>query len=200
MAKDIKEIFRMIPSVDRLLDYPDLREISDIYPRNLILRAINQFLDEVRKKIGTVKGSDDSFDLSIESISEKIIRRLEILAQSSLRNVINATGIVVHTNLGRSILGEKVLNKFKPLSGSYCNLEYDLDQGKRGSRYSHVEGILKELTSAEAAMVVNNNTTPRIQETHILVGHIICELVDYILFQQGIPEEEILAKAGTFEP
>jgi L-seryl-tRNA(Ser) seleniumtransferase len=71
--------------------------------------------------------------------------------------LINATGVVIHTNLGRSILPEKVLKKFRPLAGGYSNLEYDLDQGERGSRYSHVEGILKELTSAEAAMVVNNN-------------------------------------------
>ncbi|HJX34347.1 MAG TPA: L-seryl-tRNA(Sec) selenium transferase, partial [Desulfatiglandales bacterium] len=69
----------------------------------------------------------------------------------------NATGVVIHTNLGRSILAERVIKMFKPLAGGYSNLEYDLDQGNRGSRYTHVEGILKELTSAEAAMVVNNN-------------------------------------------
>jgi len=75
----------------------------------------------------------------------------------SLRNVINATGVVVHTNLGRSILPERALEKFRSIAGGYSNLEYDLENGKRGSRYVHVEEILKELTSAEAAMVVNNN-------------------------------------------
>jgi L-seryl-tRNA(Ser) seleniumtransferase len=65
--------------------------------------------------------------------------------------------VVVHTNLGRSVLAERVIKKFGPLSGGYSNLEYDLDKGERGSRYSHVEGILREITAAEAAMVVNNN-------------------------------------------
>jgi len=71
--------------------------------------------------------------------------------------VINATGVVTHTNLGRSILAKRVLERLNEIGGSYSNLEYDLNEGKRGIRYVHVEGLLKELTSAEAAMVVNNN-------------------------------------------
>jgi len=85
------------------------------------------------------------------------MERLKRMSRPSLRPVINATGVIVHTNLGRSILSERALRKFRPLSGGYSNLEYDLDLGKRGSRYTHVEGILKEITAAEAAMVVNNN-------------------------------------------
>jgi len=86
-----------------------------------------------------------------------VTEQLVILNQPSLKPLINATGVVVHTNLGRSILPERVLAKFKPLAGGYSNLEYDLQRGERGSRYSHVEGILKELTGAEAGTVVNNN-------------------------------------------
>ncbi|MFC1868005.1 L-seryl-tRNA(Sec) selenium transferase [Thermodesulfobacteriota bacterium] len=157
MENNKGEMFRMIPAVDRLLDSPHLKEISSDYPRNLILRAINDALNEVRTGIDAGEGPEHPSELSIEYVSNKVLKRLEILARPSLRHLINATGVVIHTNLGRSILAERVLRKFRPLSGGYSNLEYDLEQGKRGSRYSHVEEILKELTTAEAAMVVNNN-------------------------------------------
>jgi L-seryl-tRNA(Ser) seleniumtransferase len=156
-GKDKQGAFKKIPGVDRLLDSPEIIEISSKYPRSLILNAINQVLDETRKRIATGDESKVSFDLTLGPISTRVVERLELLARPSLRPLINATGVVVHTNLGRSILAERVLQRFGPLSGGYSNLEYDLDQGKRGSRYTHVEGILKELTSAEAAMVVNNN-------------------------------------------
>ncbi len=150
------EMFRMIPAVDRLIEGPDLKDASTSYPRNLILRAINDILDELRE--GIERGDiDETSILGIESVSRLVKKRLELLARSSLRQVINATGVVIHTNLGRSLLAERVIEMFRPLAGGYSNLEYDLEQGKRGSRYTHVEGILKELTSAEAVMVVNNN-------------------------------------------
>jgi L-seryl-tRNA(Ser) seleniumtransferase len=152
--KEKGEMFRKIPSVDRLLNSPELTKISSKYPRNLILRAINQVLGEVREEIQKNESPDD---LKIGQVPKKIVDRLQMLNRPSLKPVINATGVIVHTNLGRSILADRVIKRFRPLSEGYSNLEYDLENGKRGSRYSHVEGILKEITSAEAAMVVNNN-------------------------------------------
>lgn len=157
MTKNKTEMFQLIPAVDRLLGTPDIKDISQQYPKSLIVRAINQVLKEIRKNIEKGIGADDLSEFKTESITGKVIERVKLLGKPSLRNVINATGVVVHTNLGRSILAESVLKKFRPLSGGYSNLEYDLVQGNRGSRHSHVEGILRELTSAEAAMVVNNN-------------------------------------------
>ena len=157
MTKNKTEMFQLIPAVDRLLGTRDIKDISQQYPKSLIVRAINQVLKEIRKNIEKGIGVNDLSEVKTESISRKVIERVKLLGKPSLRNVINATGVVVHTNLGRSILAESVLKKFRPLSGGYSNLEYDLDQGSRGSRHSHVEGILRELTSAEAAMVVNNN-------------------------------------------
>ena len=154
---DKTEMFRMIPAVDRLLESPFIEDIKSRYPRSLILKAVNEVLDNLREGIESGKVSQDSFAMSLESISREVAKRSERLARSSLRRVINATGVVVHTNLGRSILAKRVIQKLGPLSGGYSNLEYDLEKGVRGSRYSHVEGILRELTSAEAAMVVNNN-------------------------------------------
>ena len=149
-------LFKKIPGVDRLLEYPTLKDMEQGYPRGLMLAAINQVLEGLRSAIqqGEVaKGSS----LGIGPVADLVVNRLAVISRPSLRPVINATGVVIHTNLGRSLLAERVLKKFRPLAGGYSNLEYDLLQGKRGSRHSHVEEILKELTSAEAAMVVNNN-------------------------------------------
>ena len=157
MTNENKSLFAKIPSVDRLLITPALEEVLTVYPRPLVLKAINQILDGLRAKIKSGDVTEKGSDLSLESVSNQAVTRLELISRPSLKPLINATGIVVHTNLGRSILADRVLKKFKPVGGGYSNLEYDLGQGKRGSRYVHVEEILKELTSAEAAMVVNNN-------------------------------------------
>jgi L-seryl-tRNA(Ser) seleniumtransferase len=157
MTENKAELFRMIPAVDRLLENSGIRDISDNYPRNLVLRAINEILSETRKGIEKGEITGDSRAIDMEFIIASIRERLEFLSRPSLRNVINATGVVIHTNLGRSLLAKGVIEKFEAISGGYSNLEYDLEKGKRGSRYTHVEGILKELTSTEAAMVVNNN-------------------------------------------
>jgi L-seryl-tRNA(Ser) seleniumtransferase len=157
MAQKKQTLLKKIPAVDRLLLNPKMSEASSIFPRALILKAVNQVLDELRTRIQKGEDVEDQSELSIDTLSNRIVSRLELISRPSLRPVINATGVVIHTNLGRSILPEKVLRKFRSLAGGYSNLEYNLDQGARGSRYSHVEGILKELTSAEAAMVVNNN-------------------------------------------
>ncbi|MGD2125541.1 MAG: L-seryl-tRNA(Sec) selenium transferase [Desulfobacteraceae bacterium] len=157
LAEEKSELLRRIPAVDRLLNSPSLMEISTVYPRSLVLKAINQVLDQIRRDIQSGEGPEDPSRLSIEEVSGNVRERLEQLSRPSLKPVINASGIIVHTNLGRSILAERVLRRFRPIAGGYSNLEYDLDKGQRGSRYTHVEGILREITSAEAAMVVNNN-------------------------------------------
>ncbi|MBW1774051.1 MAG: L-seryl-tRNA(Sec) selenium transferase [Deltaproteobacteria bacterium] len=154
---DQKALLKKIPSVDRLLNTAEIAELALQYPRNLIIKAIHDVLAEVRGSILSGDASQEASDLNVAFVTGLVMERVTRLARPSLRPVINATGIVVHTNLGRSILAERVLKNFRPLSGGYCNLEYDLDGGKRGSRYTHVEGILMELTGAEAATVVNNN-------------------------------------------
>ncbi|RLB18745.1 MAG: L-seryl-tRNA(Sec) selenium transferase [Deltaproteobacteria bacterium] len=156
MAAERQELFRKIPGVDRLLLDPRLEDVSSRHPRTLLLKAIHLTLDGLRETI--VKGKDiREEDLEVDRVAEMVLKELERISRPSLRPVINATGVVVHTNLGRSLMAESVLRRFRPLSGGYSNLEYDLEQGKRGSRYVHVEDLLVELTGAEAAMVVNNN-------------------------------------------
>jgi len=149
----MKELLRKIPSVDRILNTQPINELSSKYPKEIVLRGIREELSEIRDSIISGK----LLEIRTEEIIRRIIRRIEDLNRPSLRRVINATGVITHTNLGRSILAKRVIERLLEIAGSYSNLEYDLDLGKRGLRYVHVEYLLKELTSAEAAMVVNNN-------------------------------------------
>ena len=95
---------------------------------------------------------DDPSDLLAE-----IERIIEKLSGFSLQPVINATGVVIHTNLGRSVLSEEIMKRVSMIAGGYSNLEYDIDKGERGKRYSHVQGLLREITGAEDGIIVNNN-------------------------------------------
>jgi L-seryl-tRNA(Ser) seleniumtransferase len=156
MTSDNQSMLRKIPAVDKLLSSRRIVDASKVLPRRILHEAVNEILSELRASIR----SGDSLDparLDPDTISASAVDRAQTRAKASLVEVINATGVVIHTNLGRSLLADKVIRKFKSLAGNYSNLEYDLETGKRGSRYSHVEGILRELTGAEAALVVNNN-------------------------------------------
>jgi L-seryl-tRNA(Ser) seleniumtransferase len=157
MVEKAQAFFRKIPGVDRLLESSALTSALKEQPRSLIIEAIHQVLEELRRKITRKADQMDESELTIERISKEVLQRIASLSRTSLIPLINGTGIVIHTNLGRSILAESVLDRFAPLAGGYSNLEYDLKSGKRGSRYVHLEGILKELTGADAATVVNNN-------------------------------------------
>lgn len=150
-------IFRKIPSVDYLLGHPSIKGVLKSTPRSIVLKAIHQVLGEIRQKIKSADDYDKVSNIHGNDIIDLIVNNISILRQPSLRPLINATGIIVHTNLGRSILPKKAIDQIKNISSTYSNLEYDLETGHRGSRYVHVEETLKELTGAEAAMVVNNN-------------------------------------------
>jgi len=158
VRKDKKNlIFRQIPSVDYLLESSTIKDILLTTPRALVLKSIHQVLDELRGNIGRAQIGDELPDLELNNVVDQIVESISILSQPSLRHVINATGVIVHTNLGRSLLAKRVISRFNSLAGCYSNLEYDLRTGKRGNRYVHVEDILMELSGAEGAMVVNNN-------------------------------------------
>ena len=150
-------ILRQIPSVDYLLGTPAIKGVLLTTPRALVLRAIRQVLDELRGKMVRGQIGTELPDLEVNTVVDEIAERVSILSQPSLMHLINATGVIVHTNLGRSLLSKRVISRLNSLAGCYSNLEYDLRTGKRGSRHVHVEDILMELTGAEAALVVNNN-------------------------------------------
>ena len=146
---------KMIPKVDRVLEWNGVRRLLADQPRELVLKAVRLVLEKLRAgaRAGTL--ADAAF--SEAAVCSEVARELALLTRPSLRRVINGSGIVIHTNLGRSILPESAREALNTIAFSYSNLEFDLEEGARGSRYSHVEALLCELTGAEAAIVVNNN-------------------------------------------
>jgi len=149
----IQQQLSQLPSVDECLKSAYGQKWLEFYPRKTVLRSIREVIDMKRKAILNGEISD----VSIEVISRDIDAAAKKLSAYKLIPLINATGIVIHTNLGRSILSERAVDHMVAAARSYSNLEYDIPAGKRGKRYSHIKDIIRELTGAEDAVVVNNN-------------------------------------------
>lgn len=147
------EVLRQLPSVDKLLNNVEIQHIIDEFSHQMVVEAIRTVLDETRQAIL----DRTTVDVEEEKIVLKIACKLENENADKLKEVINGTGVVVHTNLGRAPLSEKIAQKLSRLSCRYINLEYDLDEGKRGYRNDIVKDLLRRTTGAEDGMVVNNN-------------------------------------------
>ncbi len=143
---------RSLPSVDRLLQTPRAQEWIADYGRSLALQAVRGVLEETRQRYPSGGVIPQETEL-IERAGDLLQR----WTMPSLQPVINATGVVLHTNLGRAPLSRSALQAIQEAASGYSNLEYDLERGQRGSRLVHAEELLKRLTGAEAALVVNNN-------------------------------------------
>lgn len=150
----MNELLRKIPKVDELLKSPDLAEVIAQYGDRAVTEAVRAELDTLRQDILTGK---KDFVPEKDALSMQICKRVQKDSLPSFRTVINGTGIILHTNLGRACLSPKAAQAVCDAAVAYSNLEYDLEAGKRGSRYSHVESLLCKLTGAESALVVNNN-------------------------------------------
>lgn len=147
---------REIPSVDRLLGSDAFAGLLAGSPRALVVEAIHEVQESLRAAL--VAGDGAPAELAEPGwYAERAAAALARMARPSLRPVINATGVVLHTNLGRAPLADAARAAIANVAGGYSNLEYDLDRGERGSRYDHCARLLCRLTGAEAALVVNNN-------------------------------------------
>lgn len=144
---------RSIPSVDALLQQPAIATLLDEYPRGELLRAVRGVLDERRQAL--LDGHHA--DLETPGLALAIRGELHRRNLSNLRRVVNATGIVLHTGLGRAPLAAEAVEALTQVAGGYCNLELNLETGERGDRHALVRDLLRELTGAEDALVVNNN-------------------------------------------
>ncbi|PCJ65122.1 MAG: L-seryl-tRNA(Sec) selenium transferase [Candidatus Hydrogenedentota bacterium] len=142
-----------LPKMDALLASKEAALLLDTYSRTLVKRAVQEEIETLRANI--FHPTADTLEPIVHW--DSIRARLESYLAPSLRRVINGTGIILHTNLGRAPLANSALQAIHDTASGYSNLELNLESGKRGSRYDHVESILKELTGAEAALVVNNN-------------------------------------------
>ncbi|OGP90249.1 MAG: L-seryl-tRNA(Sec) selenium transferase [Deltaproteobacteria bacterium RBG_16_47_11] len=160
MSPPLREQFlRKIPSVDEVLSMPEIADLLKTYSRVVVVEAIRTGLGRLRAEILNKEELSDLEDtlFSFEHLYPLFQKEIELQIQPRLRRVINATGVVIHTNLGRSLLHPSAVQHLLDIARNYSNLEYNLDRGERGSRYSHVEEILCRLSGAESAMVVNNN-------------------------------------------
>src|SRR5207248_6259681 len=143
---------RLLPSIDELLQSSGGAGLIAQYSRGMTLRAIRAALAQARLDIfnGSTCPSSEQLLASAEQTLQQVM-------QPHLRSVINATGVIINTNLGRSPLSQEALQAVQQVAGGYSNLEYDVEAGKRGSRHTHVTALLRELTGAEDALVTNNN-------------------------------------------
>jgi len=154
---DKRKLFSKLPSVDEVLGDSKIVNIISEYPRDLVIEGIREAIDVNRKSIINLKENIHDFDISIDDIVNDTICRVRLKYELSLKKVINATGVVIHTNLGRSLLSESIKNEVLNTAFRYSNLEYDIDKGERGSRYSNLTETIKRITNAEDVLVVNNN-------------------------------------------
>ena len=152
------EILRKIPQVDELLKDKELSFATKNIPHDFLINCIREVIMDVRSNV--LNGITN--DIDRKDIIEKILAKVEKKSKHNLKKVINATGTVLHTNLGRAILSKKATEYILNVAYNYSNLEYDLKAGERGDRQVHIEKLLTELTGCEAAMVVNNNAAATI--------------------------------------
>ena len=147
------EILRKIPQVDDILKNETLKETSSSIPHDFIVSCVRETLVDIRANIlsGVIT------DIDNDDILNKIMYKIEKKSKSCLRKIINATGTILHTNLGRSVLSKKSIEMMCEVASNYSNLEFDLKAGFRGNRQSHIEKIISDITGAESAIVVNNN-------------------------------------------
>ena len=144
---------RRLPSVDQALQQPELRGLVAAHGREAVLRALREALDARRERADEPR--DDAAS-PFSGLAEEVAARIAAAVRPSLARVLNATGVVVHTNLGRAPLSAEAAARVALIAASYSNLEYDLASGERGAREAHAESRLLELLEVEAAVVVNN--------------------------------------------
>ncbi len=151
-------LYRSIPKVDVLLEDEAIRGMIDGYSRDTVMEAIHAELDKLRKVIASAS-DEEEVKRQIDLLVPHIDRAVADMHTPNMRMVVNGTGTILHTNLGRAPISGEHMKRVLALVSGYSNLEYNLEAGKRGERYSHFEKLLCKLTGAEAAMAVNNNAS-----------------------------------------
>jgi L-seryl-tRNA(Ser) seleniumtransferase len=191
---------RRIPSVDELLNRPSMRTLEAEAGRDLVLQAARDALQAVRDEFTRepLAGHHDAGSTG-EAIEQDVARRVEAQLAPSLVPVINATGVVLHTNLGRAPLAREAVERVAEVAGRYSNLEFNLDQGERGKRDDHTDRLLARLVGAEAALVVNNNAAAVFLALNTLAdgGEVIVSRGELIEIGGSFRIPDICAKSGA---
>src|SRR5437763_265535 len=192
------ELLRQIPSVDELLLQPRLAALSKRADRNLVVEVTRAALADLRARVA---GESNWTAISVDpaSVEELISDQVEKILSRSLQAVINATGVILHTNLGRAPLPETAVDEFRRTATQYSNLEYDLEAGARGKRDVHTGELLTRLTGSEAAIVVNNCAAAVLVTLAALArgGEVIVSRGELIEIGDGFRIPEIMEQSGA---
>ncbi len=194
--KEKQRLLSGLPSVDELLKGPEgLRWLAGS-PRRIVIEAVRKVIAARRQMI--LAGSET--DLSTAAIAGDIREEIRLLSSFSLRPVINATGIVIHTNLGRSVLSGRILENVASIGGGYSNLEYDLNAGSRGKRHTHTQRLLSEITGAEDALIVNNNAAAVLLCLSALAkgGEVVVSRGELVEIGGSFRVPDVMAASGAF--
>jgi L-seryl-tRNA(Ser) seleniumtransferase len=204
VSPDQGELLRQIPSVDELLAQPGLLKLAKRVDRNLLVEITRTVLAELRGRIAGVAsaaalGEFSALAVDPAALEERISSIVERILARSLQPVINATGVILHTNLGRAPLTAAAVEEFRRTATQYSNLEYDLEAGARGKRDVHTSPLLERLTGAEAAIVVNNCAAAVLLVLAALAknGEVIVSRGELIEIGDGFRIPEIMAESGA---
>ena len=204
VSRDQSELLRQIPSVDELLSQPRLAELAKRVDRSLVVEVARTVLDDLRARITGQIATALLAEISPvacdrSALEERITTLVEQILARSLLPVINATGVILHTNLGRAPLPESVVEEFRRAATQYSNLEYDLEAGARGKRDVHTGELLTRLTGAEAAVVVNNCAAAVLVTLAALArgGEVIVSRGELIEIGDGFRIPEIMEQSGA---
>ncbi|HEV2423868.1 MAG TPA: L-seryl-tRNA(Sec) selenium transferase [Terriglobia bacterium] len=199
MASQIRtqpeDLLRQISSVDELLHRPAIRALEPLAGHALLREAVRDALQALRERVA--RGVDGPF--SAEGVEREVRRRVEAELVPSLVAVINATGVILHTNLGRAPLARQAVERVAEVAARYSNLEYDLAQGERGKRDAHTDRLLASLVGAEAALVVNNNAAAVFLALNTLAegGEVVVSRGELIEIGGSFRIPDICAKSGA---
>jgi L-seryl-tRNA(Ser) seleniumtransferase len=205
---DESELYRRLPSVDELLRLPELARLVGREGHAAVTEAARAVLGRVREEIAAGHLTAEGVDLAISGLTEAVERHLRQALQLSLRSVINATGVVLHTNLGRAPLAAAALDHLRAVAATYCNLEFDTVKGDRGKRDVHVERLFAQLFAACGAgaparetstIVVNNNAAAVLLGLNTLAegGEVIVSRGELVEIGGSFRIPEVMAKSGA---
>ena len=194
------QLLRSLPSIERLLERPLALRLSAVFGRERVRDLLRETTDELREEVASGQWSEAG---TSQSLTEEVERRLEtraaLFSQPSLRRVVNATGVIIHTNLGRAPLARQAVEALSETAANYSNLEYDLKHGQRGRREAHCRELLSRLAGSEAATVANNNAAAVLLVLNTLAegGEVIVSRGELIEIGGSFRIPDVMAKSGA---
>lgn len=201
------DLFRSLPSVDAVLRMPPVAQLTQRQGAALVADAVRVVLERLRKEIASGQLTSDALPLAVSGVADAVERQLSQALGYSLRSVVNATGVILHTNLGRAPLPREALDHISTTAGTYCNLEFDVQAGERGRRDVHVDRLFQHLLGSEigegapavSTVVVNNNAAAVLLGLNTLAegGEVIVSRGELVEIGGSFRIPDVMVKSGA---